>query len=137
MSHLDEQIELLVKLRQEYRLLHDEISDLEDDIVANMETRSYQSTVGLVTKRGKNDRSKWDHDGLFSAVRHIAHEMPKLPTEDGEVEDDIDFGISMVKACMRPNWRKTDLEKLGIDADEYCHKEFAGFSIDIEEGIMA
>lgn len=83
--------------------------------------------VGLVTVRRGSDRKQWDHDGLSRAVID-AHVI----ANEGVSPDPFDVRDWLMDAAAISYWRTTKLKPLGIDVDDYCHKERGRLTVQID-----
>lgn len=134
MSDLNYKVQRLVIMRQNYRAIKDQIEELESDIAADMEDRQLVIPgIGMVQRKARNVRTKWDHDAVYSAINRYVAESPM--GEDDILRQAAQFGVSIMQRLANPSWRTTKLREIDIDPDEYCHKEQAGYQILITEGI--
>lgn len=79
--------------------------------------------VGVFERHGKRDRTQWDRDDLLRAVLDT-----KRANADGEPieENPID---KILHVWNLPAPRLTALKERGLSPDDFCHSEWAGYSI--------
>ena len=78
-----------------------------------------------VEKTVRANRKDIDKEGLTSAVERLAiKDEQRLDTATGELADVDATKIRLFKKCFRFEPRWTELKQLGIDDDEYCHRDW-------------
>ena len=78
------------------------------------------ATGGEVEKNFSKKRSKWQHKDLASAVAQKLHRM-SIDMDTGEVKVDPEqLAKDMINYVQPSYWKVTQLEKLGINVDNYC-----------------
>ncbi len=78
-----------------------------------------------VEKSVKATRKDIRRDDLVAAVEREANEPKnRVNTETGEMAEVPDTKVRLFKKCFRMEPRWTELKALGIDDDEYCHREW-------------
>jgi hypothetical protein len=83
---------------------------------------------------GAGARKNWDDDSLISLIYTKAKEDRIINTETGEYESETEAALRLLRECARFGWRTgekktagfegTALYRLGIDPDEYSHRDF-------------
>jgi len=135
MSDLNTKVKKLVMMRHNYRVMKTEMDELEADICADMEERQLViAGIGMIKRRTKSNRTRWDHEALYSAVNRYIQDSPM--GEDETLLQAAQFGAHVMQELANPSWRTTALRAIEIDPDEYCHKEFGGYTVEITEGVI-
>jgi len=88
---------------------------------------------GEVERNFSNKRSKWQHKDLASAVAQKLHRM-SIDMDTGEVKvDPEEMAKAMLNYVQPSYWRVTQLEKLGINADNYCESGDSRMSVIVRQ----
>lgn len=73
-----------------------------------------------IEKKSSYDRKAWDHKSLASAVADKLTKMA-VDMDTGEViKSPREIAMEMVTYCAPSYWRIKELNKIGINADNYC-----------------
>lgn len=73
-----------------------------------------------IEKRGGYDRKKWNHKDLGSAVVDKLVKM-SVDMDTGEIlKTPEDIALDILTYCAPSYWRVKELNKIGINADNYC-----------------
>lgn len=73
-----------------------------------------------IEKKSGYDRKKWDHKSLGSAVADKLTKMA-IDMDTGEVlKSPREIAIDILTYCAPSYWRIKELDKIGINADNYC-----------------
>lgn len=125
---------------KELRLVSDE---LKAEIASRMESRSMKETTiqmpdgsnVILTKDVRVSRTKVQSAELLKAVEQIAaSQQHRLDTTTGELKDDAESRIDLVKRAFRFEPRWSIIKELGIQDDEFCQKAYkATVTIDKEK----
>ena len=100
--------------------------ELEQKLAARMDDKRHViEGVGTFERRVKKARTQWDNDDLLRAVLDT-----RLCDEDGVVIEETPID-KVLKVWNLGAPRVTALRERGIEADEFCKAENAGFSIQI------
>lgn len=101
--------------------------ELEQKLAGRMEAKRHViENVGTFEKRTKKNRTQWDTEDLLRAVL----DTRLVDTETGEVVDETPLDkVLQVWNLGVP--RVTVLRERGLDADQFCRAEPAGYSIQI------
>lgn len=125
----------LANLREQRRILDDEIHVVEDELVDAMQAeKAWEFTVegvGTLVRHGGTVRKEWDNDALFREIwaRRITR---KVDEATGEVESEAEAVLRHVKECARPSWRVTALKALQIEVDEFSTKTVGRSTVEIK-----
>jgi len=82
--------------------------------------------VGTFLRHVKKDRTQWEKDDLLRAVLDSRNVDPRT----GEVADETPLD-KVLAVWNLPAPRTTILRQRGIDADEFCHVERGGWTIEV------
>lgn len=104
----------------------------EDDIVRLMDDKKMTfDGIGVVEKKATIGR-KWDSEGLMK------HLVRSTLDPDGSGEITLSAVFELIESLTRAlpltaslGWRVTELEKLGVPADEFCTKSYGRTSLTI------
>lgn len=101
--------------------------ELEQKLAGRMdEKRHVIENVGTFERRAKKNRTAWDTDDLLRAVL----DTRLVDTETGELSEETPLEkVLQVWNLGAP--RVTVLRERGLDADQFCRAEPAGYSIQI------
>jgi len=73
-----------------------------------------------IEKKSSYDRKAWDHKALASAVSDKLVKM-SIDMDTGEVlKSPQEIALDMVTYCAPSYWRVKELNKIGINPDNYC-----------------
>lgn len=135
----DDIARLMVNIRDLRASLRDTLTELEHEFVASMNGDKKLEVDGLgefAVKR-KTSRTGWDHDALISAVVARIVDEPSMvwdPTT-GEMLPPNAIGANVARrlrdAISFGAGKVTGLRALGLDPDEYCHEEDAGYGVQL------
>lgn len=101
--------------------------ELEQKLAARMEDkRIVVDGVATFERRAKKARTKWDTEDLVRAVL----DTRIVNTETGEIADETPLD-KVLRVWNLGAPRVTVLRDRGLDPDEFCHSEDAGYSIQI------
>lgn len=88
---------------------------------------------GEVERNFSNKRTKWQHKDLASAVAQKLHKM-SIDMDTGEVKvDPEEMAKAMLNYVQPSYWKVTQLEKLGINADNYCESGDSRMSVIVRQ----
>ena len=104
-------------------------SAVKTQAAREMETQGEQRVVlsdGIVAERTGNwKRANVDRAALVKFVDHAAQrEDLRIDKATGEMRSPDEVALDLHKRCFRPEPRWTELKKIGVDEDEYCHREW-------------
>lgn len=100
---------------------------LEDQIAKGFDgKRVTVDGVGTFEKHGKRDRKSWDRDALLRSVL----DTRRVDTDTGEITDETPLD-KVLHVWNLGTPRLTALKDRGLDPDEFCESEFAGFTIQL------
>lgn len=90
-------------------------------------------TGGEVEKNFSKKRTKWQHKDLASAVAQKLHRM-SIDMDTGEVKVDPEqLAKDMINYVQPSYWKVTQLEKLGINVDNYCESGDSNMSVIVRQ----
>lgn len=108
--------------------------------------------VGRLVRHGKSQRERWSPERLIPEVAvtlgaRIADEPGVVADEDGVARPPSDIArraaaaavLAMSDLCgMTPSraWKSTALAGLGIDAGDFRTREYSGWSLQVERGVV-
>lgn len=90
--------------------------------------------IGRVIHTSKGDRSKWQHEELWSALRRVIYDPDHKVTDPdtGEILEGEERAIQVIRDCVSNKWKvgiadkpeKGGLRRYDIDPDEYCETDW-------------
>lgn len=120
-------------LKGELGLIYDSFSGTVSEVMAN-ETEVMLENGAKIEKRWSNKRSGWQHRDLASAVASRITNMA-VDMDTGEIVMSQEQMIINVLDYVQPSyWRIKELEKIGINADQYCEVGETKTSIIVRKG---
>lgn len=123
---LDTALICLAAIREARTQLAHVEHELENRLAPVMDKRVVIPGVGTFEKHAKKNRTQWDRDDLLRAVL----DTRIVDKDTGEVLDETPLQkVLQVWNLGAP--RVTALRQRGLDADEFCRSEPAGFSIQL------
>jgi len=124
---LDRNLIALAMLREARQTLMYAERDKEQKIAALMsDKRVTVDGVATFEKRFKKNRTQWDTDDLLRAVL----DSRIVDEETGEIREETQLE-RVLHVFNLPAPRLTALKARGIDADQFCHSEPAGYGIQV------
>ena len=79
----------------------------------------------LAERTGSWRRTDIDRDGLVKYVRKVAFlDDVRMDAETGELRPTEVVALELHQRCFRAEPKWTELKALGVDDDEFCHREF-------------
>lgn len=123
---LDADLIALAMLEEARRNLAIICTDLTNRLAQSMPKQVVVEGVGVFERRKKKSRTQWEKDALLSAVldsrmfdRHTGELIDETPLE------------KVLATFNLPAPRVTVLRERGIDADQFCTSEDAGWQIQV------
>jgi hypothetical protein len=127
----DEAAEALVALniaKAEVGMVYDVLANLVSDLMANTDEIPLPDGSRIEKKWGSS-RTGWRHKDLNSVVARRIMDM-SVDMDTGEILSTPEEMITKVLDFLQPSyWRIKELQKIGIDADNYCEVKEAKASI--------
>lgn len=100
--------------------------EVETRLVNAMQTRHLTiENLGTFEKLPATSRKAWDHPLLAEKIVQKALDKRLVDRDTGEVEDPVQVATkALLSTAGISYWRVGEVKKLGINADEYCEKEY-------------
>jgi hypothetical protein len=128
-SDLGEALVVWNELADSIRRLTAARDDAGNDLAEDMpEKMMVLEGVGVFEKHLKKNRTKWAKDDLLRVVLDSRIEEPDPDTGEFRVREETPLE-KVLDVYNLPSPRTTALKARGIDADEFCESEWAGWSI--------
>ena len=87
--------------------------------------RNIRSAAALAERTGSWRRTDIDRDALVKYVRKCALlDDIRMDPETGELRPTEVVALELHQRCFRAEPKWTELKALGVDDDEFCHREF-------------
>lgn len=123
----DEALTAWAALEEANRILAGVRSQVMPRVAENMgEHQRVVDGVGTFVRHVKKDRTAWEKDDLLRAVL----DSRLVDEKTGEVADETPLA-KVLHVFNMPAPRTTALRARGIDADQFCHTERGGFTIEV------
>ena len=128
-------IDLLDTAKKEIGLVSVAAKKLANRAIDNAGEKRVVLGNGLIAERtGSWRRTDVDRDALVKYVRRCAMlDDIRMDPETGELRPPEVVALELHQRCFRPEPKWTELKALGVDDDEYCHREFVE-SVKISNG---
>lgn len=106
-------------VKQDFSFIYDTFSSGMVGVLATTDFVTLADGVEIEKKSGY-DRKKWNHKDLGSAVVDKLVKM-SIDMDTGEVtKSPRDVAMEILNYCAPSYWRVKELDKIGINADNYC-----------------
>jgi hypothetical protein len=119
---MDEACSALVEmniLKRDVSYMYDHLSRAVSRIMGETENISLPDG-STIEKKSSYDRKGWDHKALASVVAQKVVQM-SVDMDTGEViKSPQEIAAEMLTYCAPSYWRIKELNKLGVNADNYC-----------------
>ena len=106
-------------LKRDLTFVYDGYAHLVGKIMGSTESIKLDNGAEI-EKKSSYDRKSWDHKALASAVSDKLVKM-SIDMDTGEVlKSPREIAMDMVTYCAPSYWRVNELNKIGINPDNYC-----------------
>lgn len=120
---IEEALDIWTRLEEANRVLSGVRSQLPNLLAASFGEKTLEiPALGVFEIHGKKNRTKWDREALLRDVQ----DCRVLNDQTGEIASPLD---KVLKVWNLGAPRVTALKALGLDPDQYCESEWAGYAI--------
>jgi hypothetical protein len=120
---LDDALTVYVALTDAHQILGQVLAQLPNVLAAEWGEKVYELPgVGVFELHAKKRRTRWDREGLLRDVK----DARVVDETTGEVVDHL---AKVLRVWNLGAPRVTALRALGLDPDDYCTSEWAGYTI--------